>query len=56
MNQDLCSKLHWPYLTRWQKPWKVSTAQTKSILNAQSKVVEEALREFFERLDIKAEG
>ena len=35
---------------------KVCTAQTKSILNAQSKVVEDALREFFERRDIKVEG
>jgi len=35
------------------KTLKVYTAQTKSSLHAQSKVVEEALREFFERIGVK---
>jgi len=38
------------------KTLKVYTAQTKSSLRAQSKVVEEALREFFERRGFKVEG
>jgi hypothetical protein len=37
------------------KTLKVYTVQTKSNLHAQSKVVEEALREFFERRGIKVE-
>jgi hypothetical protein len=35
------------------KTLKVYSAQTKSSLHAQSKVVEEALREFFEKRDVK---
>lgn len=35
------------------KALKVYTAQTKSGMNVQSQVVEEALREFFERHDVK---
>jgi len=35
------------------KTLKVYTAQTKNSLHAQSKVVEEALREFFERIGVK---
>jgi hypothetical protein len=38
------------------KALKVYTAQTKSSMRAQSKVVEEALREFFERRNVKIEG
>jgi hypothetical protein len=38
------------------KTLKVYTVQTKSSLHAQSKVVEEALREFFERQGVKIEG
>ena len=38
------------------KTLKVYTAQTKGSLHAQSKVVEEALREFFERHGFKVEG
>ncbi|MCX6668930.1 MAG: hypothetical protein NTV25_03865 [Methanothrix sp.] len=38
------------------KTLKVYTAQTKSSMHAQSQVVEEALREFFERHGIKIEG
>ena len=38
------------------KTLKVYTAQTKSSLHAQSKVVEEALKEFFERRGIKFDG
>jgi len=38
------------------KTLKVYTAQTKSSLRAQSKVVEEALIEFFERRGIKVDG
>ena len=38
------------------KTLKVYTAQTKSSLRAQSKVVEEALREFFEKRSVKIEG
>jgi len=38
------------------KTLKVYTAQTKSSMYAQSQVVEEALREFFERHGIKIEG
>jgi len=34
---------------------KVYTAKTKSSLRAQSEVVEEALREFFERHNVKVE-
>jgi hypothetical protein len=34
---------------------KVYTAQTKSSLRAQSQVVEDALREFFERHNVKIE-
>jgi hypothetical protein len=37
------------------KTLKVYTAQTKSSLRAQSKVVEEALREFFEKRSVKIE-
>jgi hypothetical protein len=37
------------------KALKVYTAQTKSSLRAQSQVVEEALREFFERRGVKIE-
>jgi len=38
------------------KTLKVYTAQTKSSLRAQSKVVEEALSEFFEKQGVKIEG
>jgi hypothetical protein len=38
------------------KALKVYTVQTKSSMNAQSLVVEEALREFFERHSVKIEG
>ena len=38
------------------KTLKVYTVQTKSNLHARSKVVEEALREFFERQGVKIEG
>jgi hypothetical protein len=38
------------------KALKVYTAQTKSSLRAQCQVVEEALREFFERRGVKIEG
>jgi hypothetical protein len=34
---------------------KVYTVQTKSSMSAQSQVVEEALREFFERHNVKIE-
>jgi hypothetical protein len=34
---------------------KVYTAQTKNSMRAQSEVVEEALREFFERHNVKIE-
>ena len=37
------------------KTLKVYTAKTKSSLRAQSEVVEEALREFFERHNVKIE-
>ncbi|MGA9098653.1 MAG: hypothetical protein WB392_06935 [Methanotrichaceae archaeon] len=37
------------------KTLKVYTAQTKSSMRAQSQVVEEALREFFEKRGIKVE-
>jgi hypothetical protein len=37
------------------KALKVYTVQTKSSMHAQSQVVEEALREFFERRDVKLE-
>jgi hypothetical protein len=37
------------------KTLKVYTAQVKSSLHAQSKVVEEALIEFFKRRDVKIE-
>jgi len=35
------------------KTLKVYTAQTKNSMHAQSEVVEEALREFFERRTVK---
>jgi hypothetical protein len=38
------------------KALKVYTVQTKSSMHAQSLVVEEALREFFERHGVKIEG
>jgi hypothetical protein len=38
------------------KTLKVYTAQNKGSLHAQSQVVEEALREFFERHSVKIEG
>jgi hypothetical protein len=38
------------------KTLKVYTAQTKSSLRAQSKVVEEALSEFFEKRGVKIGG
>jgi hypothetical protein len=38
------------------KTLKVYTAQTKSSMRAQSKVVEEALVEFFERHNVKIEA
>jgi len=38
------------------KVLKVYTAQTKNSMRAQSEVVEEALREFFERRNVKIEG
>ena len=38
------------------KTLKVYTATTKSSMHAQSQVVEEALREFFERHGVKIEG
>jgi hypothetical protein len=37
------------------KTLKIYTAQTKSILRAQSQVVEDALIEFFDRHNVKAE-
>jgi hypothetical protein len=37
------------------KTLKVYTVQTKSSMHAQSQVVEEALREFFERHNVKIE-
>jgi len=37
------------------KTLKVYTAKTKSSLRAQSKVVEEALKEFFDRHGVKVE-
>jgi len=37
------------------KTLKVYTAQTKSSLRAQSQVVEDALREFFEKHNVKIE-
>ena len=37
------------------KTLKVYTAQTKSSMHAQSKVVEEALMEFFEKHNVKIE-
>lgn len=37
------------------KALKVYTAQTKSSLRAQSQVVEDALKEFFERHNVKIE-
>ena len=37
------------------KALKIYTAQTKSSLRAQSQVVEDALREFFERHNVKIE-
>jgi len=37
------------------KALKVYTAQTKSSLRAQSEVVEDALREFFDRHNVKIE-
>ena len=38
------------------KTLKVYTAQTKNSLHAQSQIVEEALREFFEKRSVKIEG
>jgi hypothetical protein len=38
------------------KTLKVYTAQTRSSLHAQSQVVEEALKEFFERRKVKIEA
>jgi hypothetical protein len=38
------------------KTLKVYTAERKGNLHAQSQVVEEALREFFERHGVKIEG
>ena len=38
------------------KTLKVYTAQTKNSMRAQSKVIEEALKEFFERRNVKIEG
>lgn len=38
------------------KTLKVYTVQTKSSMKAQSKVVEEALKEFFESHGVKIEG
>jgi hypothetical protein len=38
------------------KTLKVYTAQTKNSMRAQSEVVEEALKEFFERRNVKIEG
>jgi hypothetical protein len=38
------------------KTLKIYTVQTKSSLHAQSKVVEEALTEFFEKQGVKIEG
>ena len=37
------------------KTLKVYTVQTKSNMHAQSQVIEEALREFFERHNVKIE-
>jgi hypothetical protein len=37
------------------KTLKVHTAKTKSRMNAQSQVVEEALKEFFKRHNVKIE-
>ncbi|MGA9099725.1 MAG: hypothetical protein WB392_12435 [Methanotrichaceae archaeon] len=38
------------------KALKIYTVQNKSSMHAQSQVVEEALREFFEMHDVKIEG
>jgi hypothetical protein len=38
------------------KTLKIYTVQTKRSLHAQSKVVEEALREFFEKQGVEIEG
>jgi hypothetical protein len=38
------------------KALKLYTVQTKSSMHAQSQVVEEALRDFFERRGVKIEG
>jgi hypothetical protein len=38
------------------KTLKVYTAQTKNSMRAQSEVVEESLKEFFERRNVKIEG
>ena len=38
------------------KTLKIYTVQTKSSLHAQSQVVEEALKEFFETQGVKIEG
>jgi hypothetical protein len=38
------------------KTLKVYTAQNKNSMCAQSEVITEALREFFERYDVKIEG
>jgi hypothetical protein len=38
------------------KTLKIYTAQTKNSMRAQSEVVEEALREFFERRNVETEG
>ena len=38
------------------KALKIYTVQNKSSMHAQSQVVEEALREFIERHDVKIEG
>jgi hypothetical protein len=38
------------------KSLRVYTAQTKNSMRAQSEVVEEVLKEFFERRNVKIEG
>jgi hypothetical protein len=50
------SKTTLPLSEPMAKTLKIYTVQTKSSLHAQSQVVEEALKEFFERQGVKIEG
>ena len=56
LNQDLMPKTTLTLSEPMAKTLKVYTVQTKSSMHAQSLVVEEALREFFERHSVKIEG